>query len=421
MIETLPFLQNLAISLLLGGLIGLERERRTRRKDERDFGGIRTFSLVGIFSYLVFSFFGDNIVLFSLFTGGFLALLISSHIASSFIYKNVGATTEVAALFVYLIGMLMGMGQTLYASVIALTVMLILHFRDPLHAFARCLEKEELYDTLKFVAIIFVVLPLLPDQTYGPLDVFNPHMVWLIVVLVSSISFVSYVAIKLLGPKKGLGLGGFFGGLISSTAVSMSLSEMSKKARKAVPAPFVFGILIASSAMFFRILLEVQVLNPNLATNLYLPLLTMGLLELLFSVYYWFIQRDKKSQVLKEEDLGLSSPFQLWPALKFGLFFAALLFISKFASQYLGREGVYITAVLSGLVDVDAITVSMANLNAGGDIAASTARMAVVLAAVTNTLVKGLIPLFFASRKVGLRVFFAMVIVVLVGMLTLFI
>lgn len=418
MVEKILFLQNLGLALLLGSLIGLERERNHNKVDGHQFGGIRTLSLISVLGYLTFMLFSDSI-LFPVFTAGFLLLLVASYSMSSYLARDTGATTEIAGLFTYFIGILMGMGETLIATVITLVVVLLLYFKKTLHAFAHKVEKEELYDTIKFIAIVFVILPLLPNAVYGPLDVLNPYEIWLMVVLISTISFASYIAIKALGPKRGIGAGGFLGGLISSTAVSLSFSALSKKNLKVVN-PFVFAILVASSAMFFRVLVTISVLNGELLKIIALPMVLMGLTGLFFAGYYWFQKDGPALKHFTSKDLDLKSPFQLWPAVQFGLVFAALIFVSKFAADYFGDQGVYVTAFFSGIFDVDAITVSMANLHLDGDLSATTASTGIVIAALTNTLSKGAIVLFFGARRVGLRVLLALVLTAVVGLGTLF-
>lgn len=413
------FLQNLVVTVLLGGLVGLEREKDGKKLAIHEFG-IRTMALVAMLGYLAYYLFNDQMQFFALITGGVFLMILATYFVSARINKTTGVTTEFAAVFVYLIGVLMGMGETLVAAVIAMIVLLLLYFKEPLHGFAYRVDKQEIYSTFKFIAVVFIVLPLLPNQTYGPLDVLNPYVIWLMVIFVASISFASYVAIKLMGPKKGIGLGGFLGGLISSTAVSMSFSEISKKSKRFVN-PLVFGIMIASSAMFFRVLLEVTVLNHDLMTYLSVPMLSMGVSGLLIALYFWF-KKEKEKKVEKkisDDDLNLKSPFQLWPAIQFGLFFAALLFVSKFASEYFGDQGLYVAAFFSGLADVDAITISMANLTASQDVTLISGATTVTIAAMTNTMVKGFIALFFAGRKVAIRVMLAMVTIVFIGALSL--
>lgn len=417
-LDPIFFLQNLGLTLLMGSLIGLERERSHEQKDLHEFGGFRTMALISILGYLSYSFFSSSL-LFPITTGGFFLLVVASYVMSSIIGKNTGATTEVAAFFAYFIGVLMGMAQPLYATVITLLVVVLLYFKQSLHRFAHALAREELYDTLKFIAIVFVVLPLLPNQTFGLFNILNPYEIWLVVVLVSSISFVSYIAIKFLGPQKGIGLGGFLGGLTSSTAVAFSFSHLSRRSPK-IRNPFIFGVILAASAMFFRVLFTVSLVNPVLLPYLYLPLCFMGAAGFLLAAYFWF-KKDGSLKTISEKDLNLKSPFQFWPALQFGLVFAALLFISQIAADYFGDRGVYLTAFLSGIIDVDAITISLADLAEHQHISTLTAAVGICLAAMTNTLSKAAIVLLFGARAVAWRVGLAFVLMVGVGVATIFI
>ncbi len=416
--DTLSFLQNLGLSMLLGGLVGLERERSYSEKHDHNFGGIRTMALTSMLSYTLFSLFSSEPMLFALFTAGFLALLVSAYLASTRTKQGMGATTELATIFVYILGILVGLGELLEATILMLFVVTLLHFKQSIHQFVHRIERHELYDTLKFIAIVFVVLPLLPNETFGPLDVLNPYLIWLMVVLISSISFVSYIAIKLLGSKNGIGLGGFLGGLVSSTAVAMSFSQMSKKSNFAANA-FSFGILIASTAMFFRVLITVSVLNVELLPRLLFPLGLMGLTGLGISFFFWFY-KGKSVKSVTANDLNLSSPFQLWPALQFALLFAALLFLSKLMNIYFGDVGVYFTAVISGLVDVDAITISMAKLSSEGSLSGLLATRAITVATLSNTLMKAGFVVFFASQGVAKRIGFSVLAILTVGLVSIF-
>ena len=424
MLETLHFFEDLGLALLMGGLIGLERERNHQdlkiAKETHEFGGLRTMTLVTIYGFLVYRLFSDNLVIFALLSFGYIALVLASYVMSSIQNKNSGATTEIAGLFAFLIGLLVGGNFELYATVITLLVVVIMYFKAPLHRFAHRLGNEELYDTLKFIAVVFVVLPLLPNQFYGPLDVLNPYEIWFVVVLICSISFASYVGIKLMGAKNGIGLGGFLGGLISSTAVALSFSQLSKKSQKVVN-PFIFGILIAASAMFIRVLFTVSVVNNDLLKPLLVPLLAMAATGFLLSLYFWFRKQGQPTADLSSKDLDLKSPFELGAAIKFGVIFAALLFASKFAAQSFGNVGLYLTAFFSGTFDVDAITVSMAHLTMEGSITAQTGSMGVLIAVMTNTLSKGAIVLFFASREVGRKTLLSMMSIVAVGAVTFFV
>jgi len=401
----------------MGSLIGLEREKNHHQGLLHEFGGIRTMSLITVFGFLVYNLFFSSPLVFAVFTAGYLGLLVASYVVSSYQNKNSGATTEVAGLFAYVIGILVGMGLYLEATVITLLLVMTLYFKAPLHNFAHKLAKEEFYDTIKFIAIAFVVLPLLPNAVYGPLSVLNPYEIWLVVVLVSTISFASYVGIKLAGPKKGIALGGFLGGFISSTAVAMSFSHLSKKS-KTIVNPFVFGILIASSAMFVRVFMTISLLNSALLPYLAWPLIAMALTGFSLCLYYWFKPGGQPMKSVTTQDLELKSPFKLTSALEFGLLFAALLFISKFTLSYFGNTGIYMTAFFSGIVDVDAISVSMAKLSSAGTISLSTGAIGVAIATMTNTFSKAMIVLFFGSKQVGIRTALAMGAIIAVGFAT---
>lgn len=414
MTESFIFLQGLGLSLLMGALVGIEREKNFSNETGHHQFGIRTMSLTAMLGFMAHQLFSENSVLFSVMLAGFLAMVIVSYWKTSTKGVNTGVTTELAAVFVFLVGILMGMGELMMAASTTLIVALLLFFKEKLHIFAHGVSKQETYAGFKFIAIAFVVLPLLPNKLMGPMQVLNPYSIWFVVVLISSISLLSYIAIKWLGPKNGIGLGGFLGGLVSSTAVSMSFSDLSKKNTKVVN-PFVFGILIASTAMFFRVLIEVLALNKALLEHLLLPMSAMGATGLIICGILWLSSLSSKKVKFEEKDLHLKSPFQLRPALQFGLLFAVLLLVSKFASESFGDQGLYITAFLSGVMDVDAITVSMANLHKAGDISASSASVAVTIAAMTNTLSKGIIVLCFASKQVGLRVLFGMILILSVG------
>jgi uncharacterized membrane protein (DUF4010 family) len=243
------------------------------------------------------------------------------------------------------------------------------------------------------------------NQGYGPYEAFNPYIIFLMMALILGISLLSYVAIRFLGPRKGIGLTGFLAGLISSTALVLSFSGQSKNNKKIVN-PYVFAVVIASSAMFFRILVEVFVLNKELLEKLVIPMGVMGGVGLIAAVVLW---GKKDKDVLK-----MKNPLCLWPVLKFGVFFAAIMFLAKFMQEVLGDRGLYLTSLVSGIMDVDAITVSVANLAKNG-LESSVAVNAIVIAAMMNTIVKGGMFLFLGNRKVALRILMIFAIMLVFG------
>lgn len=404
--------QNFAVALILSVLVGLEREHKYQQSGVNAFGGVRTFALIGLLgaiSYMLSTF----LLIFSVvLLAGFLILVASSYVMSVRNNVGVGGTSEIAAILVYLIGFLSGMGHLLLATSIALVVLSVLHFKTKIHQWAKDLRDKEIISTIQFILIAFVILPLLPNVNYGPFEFFNPYVVWLMVVLISGLSYLSYIAIRLFGQKRGIGVTGFLAGFISSTALVMSFSGQSRE-NKNVVNPYVIAVVVASSAMFFRILVELLIVNKALFNFVLWPMVTMGGVGILSVLYFW-LKQEKVSKKVKDHVLALKSPFNLAAALKFGAFFALILFLSKFLNSVWGDSGLYVASVFSGILDVDAITVSMGNLALSGlDI--EIAAYAVILAAMTNTLVKGMMFLFLGSRRVALRIVFVFLLMILSG------
>ena len=261
------------IALALGLLVGLEREYSHADEGQTPlFGGARTFPLIaltGCAAALIASevtpwFFP---VAFAAVTG-----LVMAAYAATAAKGDVGLTTEVTSLVVFLCGALAYWDYLLLAAAVTVTTLALLSLKTTLHDLSRRISQQDIYATLKFAIITVIILPLLPNRTYGPLDVLNPQQIWLMVVFISGISFCGYVLIKLVGPRQGIGLTGLLGGLVSSTAVTLSFSQRSQKASH-LARPFTLAITVASTTMFIRVLFEAFVLNPALARVLAIPLL----------------------------------------------------------------------------------------------------------------------------------------------------
>ena len=410
----LEILQQVGIAVLLSSLIGLEREQKYQKFDYSGFGGIRTLALIGLLGVVSYILGQYSPVYFATMAAGFFGLIIASYVMVAKKEHRLGATSEIAAILVYLIGVLSGMEQYVLATGVALIVMTALHFKEALHKWASRLQNRELVSTIEFAVIAFVILPLLPNEAYGPYGFFNPYIVWLMAVFISGISFASYIAIKLFGSRKGIGITGFLAGLISSTALTLSFSSDSKKNRKTVN-PYAVAVLVASSAMFFRIIAEVAVLNRDLLGDLIVPIGLMGITGLLGSAFFWF-QKEKASAAVAKKAIEIDSPFSLKPALQFGAFFALILFLTKYAEATMGDQGLYLTSLVSGVMDVDAITVSVASMAKNG-LSNSSAVVAITIAALTNTFVKGGMFLLLGNRKVAVRIISVFVLIFVVGIL----
>ncbi|MBU0460711.1 MAG: MgtC/SapB family protein [Nanoarchaeota archaeon] len=399
---------NFMIALALGALIGLEREYASYKKRGHDYAGIRTFPLIAIFGTLS-AYLGQLIsiwlfVISMLLTG--ILIIVAYFVMNKIDRKHIGATSELAGFITFFIGALCFYGDYTLAVVLAIAITIILFARSILHHFAERIKPVELASTLKFAVVAFVILPFLPNQGYGPMEMFNPYIIWLMVVFISGIGFFGYILMKWFG-EKGITLAGILGGLISSTATTTGFAERSKKAPKIYLA-LALGVILANSIMFIRILIEVFVLNRELFLPLLLPL---GILFLISAIFSYILWKKVVKEVPGKMDLG--SPFTIKPALKFGIFFAVILALVKIGHFYFQTKGVYLVSFISGFADVDAITVSLANLSKDS-LSLAVAKQGIVLAALTNVAVKGGIAYWFGGKQFGriIAIFYAVLIVV---------
>lgn len=403
---------SILVALGVGALIGIERERN--QVNRPDIAGVRTFMLISILGSLT-ALISEIYMKYFLFVAfiGFVFLTGLGYAASVFLTKDKGLTTEITAVLVFLLGFLSFFEASRTISVmVAIAVVVILALKDNLHSFARRVEKEELFDTLKFLVITFIVLPLLPNNAVDPWGILNPYQIWLMVVLISGIGYFGYIMVKILGTEKGIGVTGFLGGLTSSTAVTTAMATR-VKANKSILKPAVFATIVASTMMFPRVLLEVSVVNSDLLGGLLFP---MGAMLVTGVASSFFIMHSKSNFKAK---VKLESPLALKPALKFGAFFVVILVVSELSRMYLGDTGIYITAAFAGLADVDAITLSMATMTKTGDIGSDVAINAIVFASIVNTIMKVIYARLLGTKKFALWVGAAVSVIVLAGLSTL--
>lgn len=378
------------IALFIGILIGLQREHHydeEGRPARTAFAGVRTFALMalaGCAGAMVADLVGSPLVFAALLLllGGLIAVSYYQTSASG----EVGTTTEVAAVVTILAGALVYWEWEALAVALAVVVVVLLSMKFQLHRFAERLTKDDVLATLKFAVITAVVLPVLPDQALGsaPLDVLNPRKIWLMVVLISGISFLGYILMKVVGPRRGVALTGLLGGLASSTAVTLSMSARSRSS-SGLSSAFAMATILAWAVMFGRVIVEVAVVNVALLSDLWLPLVGAGVVALVVAGYLF----RRSAASLSGEDLTVSNPFELGPAIGFGLLYAVVLLVTRSAQLYFGNAGVYVSSLVSGLADVDAITLSMAELTRNGGLEFGVGASAIVLAVVSNTVVKG--------------------------------
>jgi len=266
--------------------------------------------------------------------------------------------------------------------------------------------------TLEFLIVAVVVLPLLPDRAYGPFGVLNPFQIGVLMVLISALSFAGYVAIRLLGARRGLGVTGLVGGLVSSTAVTLSMAGRARERPEIVDSA-ALAVMLASTVMFARVLVIVSVVNPGLRGHVAIPMLAGVAAGLVASLVLWL--HSGRAMTAREETVALANPFELGAALKFALLFAAILLGSKAATVYLGSAGTYAAGLLAGLTDVDAITLSVAKLAGDGGVPADVAATTIFLGTASNTLVKGVMGAVVGGWPFGRRVLGAQLAVLAAG------
>ncbi len=418
-------LASLALAAGAGLLIGLEREQSAAAEAEagpealprRPFGGVRTFtllSLAGALGGLLSTGMGPW-VLIVLLVGTFAMLAISYR--ADLTVGDRGLTTEVAAVVTVLLGALATADviqpadhRLIVVISLAVFVTALLSFKPRLHALARKVSRDDLLATLQFIVAAAIVLPLAPNVDYGPLDAFNPYKTVLMVVLIAGISFVGYVAVRVMGASRGMGLTGLLGGLVSSTAITLSMAGRARK-DAGIQGGCLLAVVLASTIMYARVLLEVGVVNMALLDDVLIPMSAMLAVGLVATAIIWRASRREEPST---GEIPLTNPFQLTTAIAFGFMFAAVLFVSKLATTYAGDVGVYAAGVLAGLTDVDAITLSMADL-AGTTVSEPVAATTILLATASNVLTKGGMAIAVGGWRFGLRVMAAFVAMLVAG------
>ncbi|WXL27462.1 MgtC/SapB family protein [Ectopseudomonas mendocina] len=393
--EAFDTLLNFASALAAGLLIGAERGWQSRNSDDSKLvAGIRTFalsSLLGAFAMLLGTHFG--VAGWAVIFAGFAVLVVASYCGEMSNKGDLGLTSEVALLITFLLGSLAMAGYAGVAAAGAVAVALLLSLKQVLHGALQKLSEAELSGALKLLFISLVLLPALPNQGYGPWAAFNPYEMWWMVVLIASIGFAAYMAIRLVGTRHGLLITALLGGMVSSTAMTITLARLAQG--RNLNAILTCGLLATSALMFPRVLLEVGLINRSLLPQLTWPLLLTMLIYAGGALFHYL---RASQEVAEQAEPPLKNPFELAPALRFALLLAVILFLVEAAQHWLGDVGVYLVALLSGLADVDAITLSLAR-SAQGELSQHVAVQGIFLAVLSNSLVKaGLIALIGGRR-----------------------
>ena len=383
------------VAAALGAVVGFERQLAPGWDDLS--AGPRSFALYGIWGAaagMIGQLYGG--AAFASLAVGFVGLLLAGYVLGARRSGDWGTTTEAAGFAVFAGGVLAWQG--LYAPAAALTVGItaILAFKEPLHSLTDRFSIDDVRAFLQFGIITAVVLPLVPDENFGPFDAINPHQIWLMVVFVSAIGLVGYITVRLWGTG-GLAAAGLFGGLVSSTAVALGFSRISHRRDTLRPA-LIAGVLGASGIMYPRVAVEAAVIEPDVLRVLALPLAFPTVLVIGAAATWWLKGRRQQGDGEAPE---VRNPLTLGTAVQFGALYGVIVFISKALVDRMSESSLFVVGAVSGINDVDAITLSMANLVGDGALSPEVGARVVLVAVAVNTFVKAGIVWSLGSRSMG--------------------
>lgn len=416
-VDEFELFHRMALALGIGLLFGIERGWKTRdQHGGQRTAGLRTFVLIGLLGGicgLLGRISGD--VVFGLTFIAFAGLVVAAYLQSlkSSPSPDLGITTEVAALLTFALAALVVRGDMLLPVVIAVVAVAFLHGKRGLHGWLGQVRRMEFGAAVQLLVITLVLLPILPDRGFGPGQVLNPFEIWLMVVLISALSFTGYIACKLVGARFGLLVVGLLGGLASSTALTFSFSRLARQTPE-LGGALAGGIAIANTVMLIRVLVLVAIFNTDLLTQIALPVVVMAAVSLIGAAVLATISKKTENHEAVVRD-----PADLATALTFGVLLALVLLAAYLVHTWLGPEAVYVLALVSGLVDVDALTLSMSELASAGTLTLPTAAGAIVTATLANLVAKGAVVAVVGRGEAAAKTTIVFVVVVVSGLLVL--
>jgi uncharacterized membrane protein (DUF4010 family) len=393
-----PEAVQIVLVLFLSFLIGLEREERKANGSSYSFGGVRTFPLIGLIGYSAALISGPQMLPLAI---GFLvvaAFLLVSYWHKISTCETAGVTTEMSGLATFLVGALVCYGHLWIATALGVASLLLLDLKAALEKLAGRIAPNEILTFAKFLFLTGVILPILPNQEYPPFHI-NPFKTWLVVVAISTISYLSYVLQKVTKGQGGIVLAALLGGAYSSTVTTVVMAR--RAAREQRPHLFAGGILIASGVMYLRLVILLALFNRQLMLLLYIPFLVLAGLAVGFG-WLWTRRADKTAQDIQRE-ADPKNPLELMTAFLFAGLFLAMLVATQLAVTYLGRTGVNTLAVLMGVSDVDPFIMGMTQAAGTAMTSLNVAAVAVAIAAASNNVVKGIYSFSLAGRKTGVQ------------------
>ncbi|MBN8217938.1 MAG: MgtC/SapB family protein [Spirochaetes bacterium] len=400
-------LQKVAIAAGLGLLVGLQRERV-----QVQIAAFRTFTIIPVLGCLC------GFLVAPL--GPWLALVGLAALVAYFILGNLmmpkdlaapGITTEISAVLMFVCGLWLALGSPTVPVVVTGALVLLLSLKKPMHDLAGRIGEADFKAILQFVLIALVILPVLPNKALGPYQVLNPREIWLMVVLIVTISLFGYVLAKAFGSRAGTLLGGILGGIISSTATTVSYARRAKSAPNDAGAnATVLVIMVASTIAFARFMVLVAAFAPHQASHLLPPLIAMaGVMAILTGALLPGLRKAPPPLAVT------GSPSELKTALVFGGLYAVVIFLVAAANTHLGTGALYLISVISGTTDMDAITLSTARLMDKGQLSPELGWRLILIASLSNIAFKGLIAAVLGSRALAWRVAIAFTLAIAGG------
>lgn len=402
------YMMGVLISLAIGLIIGLEREY-DKLKDDKGFAGIRTFPIVTILGFVLGNL-TDTFTPWLLIVGlgAFILFLGVGHVAQTRMETHLGITTNLALITTFVLGIMVS--EELYRDSVATAVIVVtlLSLKTKFQSLIQNITSAELFAFIKFVIISLLILPFLPNQTYGADNLLNPFEIGTIVVIVSFLNFIGYFLVKFVGSRKGILLTAILGGLISSTAVAWNYATKSKQ-NPELSREYSAGIIISSAIMFPRLALLAAIFNPAIITTLVVPLIILTLICLIPAIL--LIKKDTEKAATEIE---LGNPLNILNALTFAAIYVAILYAVYYGNSYFGESGLYYSALIAGLADTTAITISMVKFATDGS-NMTLAAMVIVAATLSNTLVKLGIAFTRGSKATGRLVGYIFGALIVVG------
>lgn len=405
-------LTTLGIAFGLGLLVGLQRQRT-----DNDMAGVRTFTLISVLGVIAGFLSRD-------YNNPFILPILGLCIAAMLIMANyiklkklneadVGQTTEVAALLMFAIGAYLVVGSQLIGVLVGATMALLLYVKENLHDFIEKMSHKDLSAIMTLAGISLIILPILPDKTIGPLDVLNPKNIWLMVTLIVGLSVVGYFIYKLVGQKVGIISNGILGGLISSTATTVSYARKTKD-DNSIGKLAVFVITTACMVSMIRVIIEVAIVVPEKLGSIILPIIAEIVVFIIISVIlFYIINKDTQDDKMPEP----KNPAQLKSAIIFGLLYGFILLLVAFSKKQFGDNALYLVSIISGFTDVDAITISLSQMMKGEKLNADFGWKLILLASISNLVFKGIMAIVIGGRTIAKWIVIVFGITIVSGLL----